>query len=269
MSVLKKMPLIALIPLLGLTQAEEAKADRVSASASVRIGGGVHIDIGSALEAIADIGIGISVQTRSHRPPPPPPPVVHVAVVPPLPVVHVAVAPPPPPRVAYTPATPITVPRGRRWGIGLFGGLSGSEGQEEAGEDIGLFGQYELSNSLSLELEIAKTEYVNGARVDRSLGGAVLWDLSHRKLSPYLLLGAGLGDSDIGNGDFQAQHSYAELGVGLRYRIGPSFQFLADFRGGVKESGEEERVYKASKNSVAYQSDEDFSRFRFGGMISF
>lgn len=262
MSLHKNLSLIILIPFLGLTSSSEAKADGISASARVRIGGSVHIDIGSAVEAEAYLGIG-------HAPPSP---VIHVVPPPPA-IMHVAV--PPPPRLVV--AQPVVVPSPVRWGIGGFLGASKEDGKEELGAGVGIIGQFKLSRSFSLEVEYNEIDYDRRFddkrfdRTDSSVGGSLLWDTSSKRFAPYLLIGGGVGESDIGEGALTVDYGYLEIGVGARLRIGRSFQFLADIRRGNRESesqSEKRQIHKSSK-TVEHRSEEDYTRFRLSGMIFF
>ena len=62
-----------------------------------------------------------------------------------------------------------------RLGIGVFGGSVDTE-NNEAGSDIGLVGRVRLTRHFLLEAEVAKSELDDGSRVDRRLGGSLLFD---------------------------------------------------------------------------------------------
>jgi hypothetical protein len=141
----------------------------------------------------------------------------------------------------------------------------------ESGSDLGLLGQYRFSRAIALEVELAKSKQADGGRVDRRLGAALLYDLTpKRKLAPFLLVGAGYGQSEIAAGEFHAQQGYGEIGAGLRLKITKSVQLVGDLRTG-RRSTTDKQVYmsKTSMSGPSLQKNEDYTRFRVGGLLTF
>ncbi len=248
---------------------DDASADTVSVAVggSAHVDAGVHVNVDGFIGALAHLEAGISVGVGFSAPPPAPPP-------PPVPSYYVEyVAPAPvyaPPQPLYL-DRPIVQPRApmSRWGLGAFAGSVHIDDQE-AGSDLGLVGRYRLSRSWSLEGEVAKTKSTGGARVDRRVGGAVIWNLPlGRKLKPSLLLGAGYGQSELGHGEFHAEQGYGEVGFGLSYRLTKRFRIMADVRTGTRSSGDEDVMYVAKGGVVEFDQDEDYSRARLGGIFYF
>ncbi|MEM9491673.1 MAG: hypothetical protein AAGC55_21180 [Myxococcota bacterium] len=232
----------------------------------LRIGGGIYW------------GGGVVVDRGFAQPPPPPP--VHsdcnCLVSPPPPPVHGYAAPPPPPP-AYYHAPPPTVavsaaPARRplpRLGIGVFaGGMQLSDRAE--GEDFGVFGRLRLTERWSIEAEIAHTEIAD-TREDRRVGGTLIFDTRPRsRWSLQLLGGSGITAVDLGDGEWEAQQSYGELGVGLTYRVTPRFHLAGDLRFGGREavdSSPEDTDLKAVAPSS--EDREEYNRGRVSAILYF
>jgi len=243
-----------------------ASADTVS----VRVGGsahveaGVHINVDGVIGALATLEAGLSVGIGFSTPPPPPPvPSYYVEYVAPAPIYA-----PPQPLYIDQPMIPAPAPMSR-WGIGAFAGSVHIDDQE-VGSDLGLVGRYRLSRSWSLEGEVAKTKSTGGSRVDRRVGGAVVWNLPvGRRLKPSLLLGAGYGQSEFGQGEFHAEQGYGEVGFGLTYKLTRSLHLMADVRAGTRSTTDDDIMYVAKGGVVEFDQDEDYSRARLGGMFYF
>ncbi len=248
----------------GLTS--DASADGVS----VRVGGsahveaGVHVNVDGFIGAIAQLEAGLSVGIGFSSPPPPPPvPSYYVEYVAPAPVIYA-------PQPVYIDQPMVVAPAPlSRWGLGVFAGSVHIDDQE-AGSDLGLVGRYRLSPNWSIEGELAKTKSTNGSRVDRRVGGALVWTLPvGRKLRPSLLVGAGYGQSELGDGEFHAEQGYGEVGFGLTYQLTESLHLMADVRSGSRSSADDDVMYVAKGGVVEFDEDEDYSRARLGGMFYF
>jgi hypothetical protein len=159
-----------------------------------------------------------------------------------------------------------------RLGLGIFGGSVDVE-NNDAGTDLGLIGRVRLTHRFVLEAEVSKTELADGARVDRRVGGALLFDFSpYNALSPYVLGGGGFGQTDVNDGTFTAEQAYAELGVGLHWTLGRHIALFGDLRAGVRESN-------ASEDEIAFlrngpddpnvDDNERFTRARVGALLTF
>lgn len=267
----------------GNAQAEDVL---VQVGGGLHVGADVHLNVDAALDMVAEVNVGWSagwgVELDFADPPPPLEAPCDaqcygavssygVALVP---VTTVYIAPP-----VQTVVVPYMdggvqerhVPRQeRRWGLGAFAGSMSTRGME-SGSDLGLFAQYRFSQAIRAELELAKSKQADGGRVDRRVGGAILYNLTpHRRLSPFLLMGAGYGQSEIAAGEFHAQQGYGEVGAGLRLRLTPSIHIVGDLRSG-RRSTKDGDVYmsKSSMSGASVEEDEGYTRLRVGGLISF
>lgn len=289
---LKRLPMILLAGAAVLTAASPANADEVSVNfgGGLHVGANVHVNIDTALEVVADARLGWGVLVDFADPPPPiydpcdygcqePVPSYGLTVVEPVYVEPVYVEPiyvePVQVRPVHVYVDGAAAPAARssmesRWGIGAFAGTMSTRGME-SGSDLGLVGQYRFTPAFALELEVAKSKQADGGRVDRRLGAALLYNLTpRRKLAPFLLAGAGYGQSEIAAGEFHAQQGYGEVGAGLRLRISESVSLVGDIRSG-RRSTRDDRVYmsKASMNGATLANNEDYTRIRLGGLLTF
>lgn len=103
--------------------------------------------------------------------------------------------------------------------------------------DLAILGRLRLGEGgLFVEGEIGKTSYQNDQRVDRRIGGSLVYEIGTRnRLAPYVLAGIGVQQADV-NGDYNTTQDFAEIGVGLRYAITPRFHIAADIRGGSRST---------------------------------
>ena len=158
-----------------------------------------------------------------------------------------------------------------RLGIGVFGGSVDTE-NNEAGTDIGLVGRVRLTRHFMLEAEVAKSEVDEGSRVDRRLGGSVLFDfMPYSDFSPYVLAGGGFGQTDVDDGTFTGRQAYGELGVGLEWALGRHLSLFGDIRAGARANEADEledpRILRAPSASV--EEEERFTRARLGALLYF
>lgn len=205
---------------------------------------------------------GIYVGPRFAAPPPPPPPPPSCDCEPP-PVYAPYHQPAPPPTVVAAPAPALP-----RLGIGVFAGSVGVDNRLR-GDDVGLLGRVRLTDALLLEGEVARAEMDDG-RVDRRLGGALLYDLAPRsRLSLHVLGGAGVTQAEIGDWQ-QQQQRYGELGLGLTYRATPRLHLAADLRGGAREPIDAVSA-SAEVNALmpSATAEERFSRGRLSAVLYF
>jgi hypothetical protein len=200
-------------------------------------------------------------------------------------------APPPPPPSNYcdcddggyygpvrpAPSTAVyTAPVARaplpRFGIGIAAGGVDVEGQH-AGSDLALFGRYRLTPGLAIEGEIGKNELADGQRVDRRLGASLLYELgAYNKWAPYGVAGIGVSQVDVGDGDYQSDQSYAEIGVGLRLALTRKLHVAADIRAGSRDQmSSDPTPLDAASRSVTPVADEseEYTRMRLSAMLYF
>ena len=276
---------------LALSAPSIASAEEVSIylGGGLHVGADVHLHVDTAVDLLAEVSLGWGVYLDFADPPPPMTryesdcvgnvPSYGVAFVEPVyakpgylePVV-VAPVVALPLHVHVDGGAPSQVRSGlrSRWALGAFAGTMSTQGME-SGSDLGLFGQYRFSRAFALELEIAKSKQANGGRVDRRVGAAILYNIApSRRLAPFLLAGAGYGQSEIAAGEFHAQQGYGEIGAGLRLRLSRTIQIVGDLRSG-KRSTRSGQAYmpKSSMSDAMVQGDEGYTRLRVGGLITF
>ncbi|MFT3700687.1 MAG: outer membrane beta-barrel protein [Kofleriaceae bacterium] len=171
-----------------------------------------------------------------------------------------------------------------RFGIGVFaGGVSTDyNNQTDTSEtDLGVLGRFRLTDGLILEGELGRTSTsVNGVdnvRVDRRLGGSLLYEFgAHNRLAPYVLAGLGVEQAQV-DGDYSTTQDYGELGVGLRYAFSRNFHLTFDVRAGERSSvssdnsdvvtGVAKTVTPPSSNSN--DNKEDYTRARLAAILYF
>lgn len=203
--------------------------------------------------------------------------------------VRFAAPPPPPPSCYYEcgtsayyverPAEPVTVvaqpppapePALPTLGLGAFFGSS-SVSHNDAGDDFGLVGRLRLTTHLRLEGELSKTELDGGARVDRRLGAALLWDFApYGRLSPFVLAGAGVGRTDTDGAGDPTDQGYGEIGVGLEWHLSDRLSIIGDLRAGQIANQRDDRAVALSTSPTAsVDQKEDFTRARIGALVFF
>ncbi len=224
----------------------------------LRIGGGVYVDGG--------VYVG-----RGYSEPPPPPP-VYDCDGPPVPAYYTRpyYAPPPPaPVVAPVVASRPAPPRLPRIGIGVFAG--GIEvGEHTSGEDVGLIGRVRLTDRLLIEGEVAQSE-MDDDRVDRRLGASLVLDLMPRsRWSVQLMGGAGVTQVELGDGAWESDQEFGEVGVGMSFFLTRRLQLAADVRAGARAPVEGGPSQKALQD-IAPDSEEEevYSRGRLSAILYF
>jgi hypothetical protein len=123
-----------------------------------------------------------------------------------------------------------------KFGIGLFAGGVAVEDSDDS-SDIGVLARIRLGNGgFLIEGELGKTEYTNDLRVDRRLGGSLIYEIgAYNRLAPYVLAGIGVQQADVA-GEFTTNQNFGEIGIGLRYALTPKFHIAVDFRAGSRNS---------------------------------
>jgi len=203
---------------------------------------------------------------RFASPPPPPPPpcyegcaTVNAYYTQPAPAVEVAAPEPPPPLVAT-------------FGLGVFAGPVDVEGNEY-GTDLGLVGRLRLSDHFRLEGELSKTDIEDGARIDRRLGAALIYDFNpYGQLAPYILGGAGVGRAEM-DGMYGANQGYGEVGIGLEWRLARQFALIADIRAGQRQNRMDDDAVQplisTTPSPASMDEDENYTRARIGALLYF
>ena len=130
-------------------------------------------------------------------------------------------------------------------GIGLFAGGSAVEAQDggtaNQSDDLGLLARFRITPGLVIEGEMGKMSYdVDGydnLRVDRRLGVSLLYEIgAYNKWAPYVLVGTGVQQADVGGGEFTTTQDYGEVGAGLRWALSPKFHLAFDLRAGSRST---------------------------------
>ena len=181
----------------------------------------------------------------------------------------------PEPSIQVVAAPPPVLPK---LGIGLFAGGVSVEDQSES-SDVGILGRFRLGNGgLLVEAELGKTSYENDLRVDRRLGGSLVYEFgAHNKVAPYILAGLGVQQADV-DGDFKTTQNFGEVGVGLRLAVSPRFHLLLDVRAGTRATASSDdprptnddvAVRLVTPPSEDSNQSEDYTRARLAAMIYF
>jgi hypothetical protein len=178
----------------------------------------------------------------------------------------------PPGVVAVAPARP-ALPT---FGIGVFAGGS-SVKDTQVSSDIGAMLRLRLTPGLLIEGEIGKTSFENDVRVDRRIGGSLIYEFgAYNMLAPYLLAGGGVQQADV-DGSFSTTQDFGEIGVGLRLALSRNFHLTFDIRAGrSKTIDSDQPVFVSdSARSVAPPSGnfgddtEDYTRGRLAAILYF
>jgi opacity protein-like surface antigen len=174
-------------------------------------------------------------------------------------------------RPAVVAAQPAPRPDLPRFGLGLFAGGTTLQGGDH-GSDLGVVGRFRLTPHLQIEGEIAKSELFEGQRIDRSMGGALLYDFAPwSRLSLYLLGGLGAGSTEVA-GDISADHVYGELGIGLDWRLTERLSLIADLRAGqraIERDGGDRLLLRAGPTLAPVEEEQDYTRGRVGLLLFF
>ena len=252
--------------------AQAASADvHISLGGRVRFGGPIRahwthvhrpaIHIGGSIW----IGGGYYQPFAQPPPPPPPPPPCNCE-----PQTYYPIAPAPA-TYAVAEAAPAPLPPLPRLGIGAYVGGVAVDGQNE-GKDVGLVGQFRLTRGLIAEAEIAKNELAGGARVDRRIMAGLQLELRPRaQLSPYLAGALGVTQVEVSDASWQDRQSLAEVGGGLRYRLSPRLALFGDIRLGQRQlaDGSQPVPMDSAAARAVPQADEQYTRMRLGGLVTF
>jgi hypothetical protein len=183
-------------------------------------------------------------------------------------------------------------------GFGVFAGGTSVNGMKDASE-IGLLGRLRLGGGgLMLEAELAKDSFsgdvstcqpnvpctliaVNGDRVDRRIGGSLIWELGARNsFAPYLLAGGGVQQAKVTSGDFfgsdfTTTQDYGEIGVGLRWALSRSLHLTVDIRAGRRQTIDSNQTVTPVARVINPPSGgpgndtEDYTRARLAAVINF
>jgi hypothetical protein len=182
-------------------------------------------------------------------------------------------------------------------GFGVFAGGTSVNGMKDASE-VGLLGRLRLTPGLLIEAELAKDSFsgeistcqagvpctliaANGDRVDRRIGGSLIWELGpHNSFAPYLLAGGGVQQAKVTSGDFfgsdfTTTQDYGEVGVGLRWALSRNLHLTADIRAGRRKTIDSNQTVTPVARTInppsgGFNDDtEDYTRARLAAVINF
>jgi len=163
------------------------------------------------------------------------------------------------------------------FGIGLFAGGTNVQDKQES-SDVGALARLRLTPGLLIEGEIAKTSFKDDVRVDRRIGGSLIYEIgAYNSLAPYLLAGAGVQQADV-DGSFSTTQDFGELGVGLRLALSRNFHLTFDIRAGKRQaidSNQPDVVSNAARTVAPptgtnnSNNTEDYTRARLAAILYF
>jgi hypothetical protein len=163
------------------------------------------------------------------------------------------------------------------FGIGVFAGGSNVQDKEDS-SDLGALARLRLTPGLLVEGEIAKMSFKNDVRVDRRIGGSLIYEIgAQNTFAPYLLAGLGVQQADV-DGSFSTTQDFGEIGVGLRWALSRNLHLTFDIRAGSRktiDSNQPDVVSNAAR-TVAPPSGtnnsndtEDYTRGRLAAILNF
>jgi len=175
-------------------------------------------------------------------------------------------------------AAPLAPPRPSlpTFGIGVAAGGSNVQGKQDT-SDLSVLGRLRLTPGLLIEAELGKTSFPDNVRVDRRIGGSLIWEIgAYNTFAPYLLGGAGVQQADV-NGSFSTTQDFAEAGVGLRLALSHNLALTVDIRAGRRKTIDSNQpdvvtnvVRTIAPPSGGNNNDtEDFTRARLAALLYF
>jgi hypothetical protein len=175
----------------------------------------------------------------------------------------VAVAAPPPPSMPT-------------FGIGVFAGGTNVQDKQDS-TDVGAMLRLRLTPGLLVEGELAKTSFKDNVRVDRRIGGSLIYEFGAlNSLAPYVLAGGGVNQADV-NGNFTTTQDFGELGVGLRWALSRNLHLTLDVRAGRRktiDSNQPDGISNVVRTIApppggTSNDTEDYTRGRLAAVLNF
>jgi hypothetical protein len=177
-------------------------------------------------------------------------------------------------------AVAVAAPSGRpslpTFGIGVFAGGTNVQDRQDS-TDLGAMARLRLGTGLLVEGEIAKTTFKDNVRVDRRIGGSLLYEFgAYNSLAPYVLAGGGVNQADV-NGSFSTTQDFGELGVGLRWALSRNLHLTFDIRAGRRKTVDSNQPNNldiavrsiAPPSGGANNDTEDYTRGRLAAVLNF
>lgn len=186
-------------------------------------------------------------------------------------------------------------------GFGVFAGGTSVNGMKDASE-LGLLGRLRLTPGLLVEAELAKDTFsgsvaaacppgvfcvnggtANGDRVDRRIGGSLIWEIGpHNSFAPYLLAGGGVQQAKVTSGDFfgsdfTTTQDFGEVGAGLRWALSRNLHLTADIRAGRRWTIDSNQTVTPVARGTTINppsggpngNTEDYTRARIAAVVNF
>lgn len=171
-------------------------------------------------------------------------------------------------------AAPAPAPRPSlpTFGIGVAAGGTNVQDRKDS-SDLSALVRFRMTPGLLLEGELGKTSFEDDVRVDRRIGGSLIWEIgAYNSLAPYLLGGAGVQQAEV-DGSFTTTQQFGELGVGLRLALGRNLHLTLDIRGGSRKTISDEPdirvVDRAVSPSMEIDDTENYTRGRLAAILYF
>jgi hypothetical protein len=120
------------------------------------------------------------------------------------------------------------------FGLGVSaGGTSIDHGNSRTdASNLSALARLRLTPGLLIEGELGRTSFKDDVRVDRRIGGFLVWELgAYNSLAPYLLAGGGVQQAEV-DSDFKTRQEFGEIGVGLRLALSRNLHLTLDIRAG-------------------------------------
>jgi len=161
---------------------------------------------------------------------------------------------------------------------GVFQDGSGFDRDKQTSSDLSLLGRVRLTPGLLIEGEFGKTAYKDNERIDRRIGGSLIWEVTpYSALAPYLLAGGGVNQANV-DGSYSTTQDFGEVGIGLRLALTRNLHIAADVRAGRREAinSNQPTVVPVAARTVAPPSGtntddghEDYTRARLAAILMF
>jgi len=164
-----------------------------------------------------------------------------------------------------------------RLGIGVYAGGSSIQDNKQDSSDLGVLARFRMTPGLLIEGEIGKTSFKNDTRVDRRIGGSLIWEIgAHNTFAPYLLIGGGVQQANVDD-SFSTTQDFGEIGIGLRIALTRNLHITGDIRAGSRKTIDSNQpdIVTAAARSVAPPSGtnddmtEDYTRARLAAVLNF
>ena len=178
------------------------------------------------------------------------------------------------------PVAPVAQPSLPSFGIGVFAGGSSVQNVQnrEDTQDLGALARFRLTPGLLVEGELGKTSFKDNQRVDRRIGGALVYEIgAQNTFAPYLLAGLGVQQADVA-GTFTTTQDFGEVGVGLRWALSRNLHLTVDVRAGSRktiDSNQPDVVTNAARTvappsgTTGSDTTEDYTRGRLAAILNF